>query len=82
MALHKEEEQICRDLGNVDGLKISLNNQAIICNANRDFNVAMALLKEQERICREIGNAECLQKSLGKQIEILMFSEDFTNADF
>ena len=30
MALHKEEERICRQLGNLDGLQASLGNQAII----------------------------------------------------
>ena len=30
MALHKEEERICRELGNPEGLSVSLANQALI----------------------------------------------------
>ena len=30
MELHKEKEQICRELGNKDGLQLSLGNQALI----------------------------------------------------
>ena len=34
MALHKEEERICRELGDPAGLAISLINQAIILHPN------------------------------------------------
>jgi hypothetical protein len=30
MALHKEEERLCREIGNKDGLQRSLGNQARI----------------------------------------------------
>jgi len=33
MALRKEEERLCRELGNKDGLSISLANQALLLNS-------------------------------------------------
>jgi ATP/maltotriose-dependent transcriptional regulator MalT len=71
MKLHKEEERICRELGNIDGLSISLGNQANILYARGDLDGAMKLLKEQERICRQLGNVTGLAISLVNQSTIL-----------
>ena len=43
MALHKEEERICRRLGNPSGLATSLANQANIQAERRQFREAIAL---------------------------------------
>ena len=71
MALHKEQERICRELGNKAGLQASLGNQALILKARGDLEGAMALHKEQERICRELGDKAGLAISLINQASIL-----------
>ncbi len=67
MKLHKEQEHICKELGNKDGIQMSLGNQAVILQAWSDLEGAMKLYKEQERICKEIGNKDHLSASLGNQ---------------
>ena len=67
MALYKEQERICRELGNLDGLQASLGNQALILYTRGDLDGAMELHKEKERICRELGNVEGLAYSLVNQ---------------
>jgi hypothetical protein len=74
MALLKEQERICRELGDRDSLSISLVNQANILCARGDFDGAMALHKESERICREMGNVHGLAISLANQANLLAFS--------
>jgi tetratricopeptide (TPR) repeat protein len=80
MALHKEQERICRELGIKAGLQASLGNQANILYARGDLDGAMALLKEKERICRELGNKAGLQASLGNQAAILDARGDLDGA--
>jgi tetratricopeptide (TPR) repeat protein len=70
MALLKEQERICRQLGNLDSLQACLGNQALILRARGDLDGAMALLKEQERICRQLGNPNSLAISLTNQAAI------------
>ncbi len=76
MALHKQAERLCRELGNKDGLRISLGNQANILSSRRDLDGAMALHKEQERLCRELGNPEGLSISLANQARLLIVTPD------
>lgn len=71
MASHQEEERLCRELGNNDGLQACLGNQALILQDWGNLDRAMALLKEQEHLCRELGNKDGLQTSLGNQANIL-----------
>ena len=80
MALYKEQERICRDLGNINGLQSSLGNQALILKDRGDLDGAMKLMKEQERICRELGNVDDLQASLGNQANILSARGDLDGA--
>ena len=81
MALHKEQERICRELGNKDGLSDSLGNQAMILQDRGDLDGAMALHKEKERICRELGNKDGLQQTLGNQALILHGPRRFGRGD-
>jgi len=76
MALHKEEERICRELGNKDGLSVSLRNQAVILQARGDLDGAMALHKEEERICHELRNVEGLARSLVSQAILLVLNRN------
>ncbi|HEX41329.1 MAG TPA: tetratricopeptide repeat protein [Phycisphaerales bacterium] len=80
MALHKEQERICRQLGNLEGLSSSLGNQALILQARGDLDGAMALLKEQERICRQLGSLDGLSCTLGNQAVILKARGDLDGA--
>jgi len=79
-ALLKEQERVCRQLGNLDSLQASLGNQALILKARGDLDGAMALLKEVERICRQLGNLDGLQTSLGNQALILEARGDLDGA--
>jgi tetratricopeptide (TPR) repeat protein len=76
MALMKEQERLCRELGDRAGLQASLGYQAVILDARGESDTAMALLKEQERLCRELGDKPGLQVSLGNQADILVARED------
>ena len=71
MALLKEQEQICRDLGNVRDLALALRNQAAILQRRGDFDGALNLLKEEEEIYHEIGNFKSLVISLIDQAKLL-----------
>jgi hypothetical protein len=46
MALLKEGERLCRELGNQDALRIFLHNQASILRTRGDLEGAKALLKD------------------------------------
>jgi tetratricopeptide (TPR) repeat protein len=80
MALLKEQERICRQLGNFDSLQRSLGNQANILYARGQLDEAMALHKEAERICRQLGNLDSLQRSLGNQANIQAQRNEFREA--
>jgi hypothetical protein len=71
MTLHKEEERLCRELGNKDGLQRSLGNQALILKAWGKMKESLALQKEKERLCRELGNENSLAISLINQAALL-----------
>ena len=80
MALHKEEERLCRELGNKQGLQASLGNQANILYARGNLESAMALYRQQDRLCRELRNPEGLSTSLGNQALILDTRGDLDGA--
>jgi tetratricopeptide (TPR) repeat protein len=71
MELYKEQERICRELGNKAGLQDSLHYQGLILYARGDLDGAMALYKESELIIRELGNKEWLWRVLSNQAAIL-----------
>ncbi len=70
MRLYKEQERMCRELGNKDGLSRSLAGQALILQDRGELDEAMRLHKEEERICRKLGNKYGLSISLGNQANI------------
>ena len=67
MALLKEQERLCRELGNKEALGASLSNQALILLGNGDLDGAMTLYKEEERLYRELGNSKLLSSCLSNQ---------------
>jgi tetratricopeptide (TPR) repeat protein len=64
MALHKQVEAICRELGDRSGLQCSLGNQALILKAWGRRAEALAKGEEALRICSEAGLAP-----LGKLVQ-------------
>ena len=80
MTLHKEAEQICRELGNKYGLQAILGSQAMILHTRGDLDGAMTLHKEAEQICRELGNKDALSNSLCNQALILYARGDMDGA--
>ncbi len=80
MALLREEERICREVGYKEGLGRSLRNQARILQARGDLDEAAAALREEERICRELGDKEGLGRSLRNLARILQARGDVDEA--
>jgi hypothetical protein len=50
MKLHKEEERICREVGNVNGLQRSLGNQALILSQQKRHREALSAAEEGYRL--------------------------------
>ena len=67
----QQEEALCRELGNKDGLQWSYGHHAVILRRWGQLKEAMALLKQGEALCRELGNKHGLQWSYGNQAVIL-----------
>jgi tetratricopeptide (TPR) repeat protein len=63
----KEQERICRDLGDKECLHSCLGNQSLIFSDWGELKEAMTLHKEEERLCRELGNRARISESLGNQ---------------
>ena len=80
LALWADQERHFRELGDLDGLQISLGNQAAILQARGDLDGALAMHTEEERICRELGDRDGLQASLGNQALILQARGDLDDA--
>ena len=80
MALYKEQERICLQLGKLDSLSHSLGNQAAILKDRGDLDGAMALLNVQERIGRQLGNLDVLQATMGSKALILQALGDLDGA--
>jgi tetratricopeptide (TPR) repeat protein len=71
MALHKQQEAICLELGNRSGLAGSYGNQALILKDWGRLKEALALHKKEEAIAIELGSKDQLQRSYGNQANIL-----------
>jgi tetratricopeptide (TPR) repeat protein len=67
----KQDEALCLELGNKDGLSRSYGNQALILRAWGRLEDAMALLKKEEALCLELGDKNGLSGSYGNQALIL-----------
>ena len=78
--LFREQERICRAIGNQQGLQASLGNQALVLRARGDLDGALALHAEQERICRSIGDGDGLHTSLANRALILKARGDLDGA--
>jgi tetratricopeptide (TPR) repeat protein len=72
MALHQQEEALCRELGDLHGLQVSLGNQANILYLRDRYAEALALHDEKERICRELGDPASLALGLANKAVVLV----------
>jgi tetratricopeptide (TPR) repeat protein len=68
----QQQEALCLELGNKDGLQRSYGNQAVILKAWGRLEEAMALHKKEEALCRELGNKNSLQISYGNQAVVIL----------
>jgi tetratricopeptide (TPR) repeat protein len=80
MALLGQQEQLCHELGDSEGLTRMLGNQALILKARGDWDGAMALHKREEQICRELGDKDGLSTCLGNQGVTLKTKGDLEGA--
>jgi hypothetical protein len=67
MALLKEKERICRQLGNVQELVISLANQALVLKQQRRAQEGVPLVEEAHRLATRHGYT-----ALARQIEPIL----------
>ena len=67
----QQQEALCLELGNKDGLQRSYGNQAVILKDWGRLEEAMALHKKEQALCLELGNKDGLQRSYGDQAVIL-----------
>ncbi|MGD0736657.1 MAG: ATP-binding protein [Terracidiphilus sp.] len=80
MGLYKQQESLCRELGNNKGTSSALAGQASILYARGDFKGALTLLQDYERECREIGDKYGQATSLGSQAPIVREHGDLDGA--
>jgi tetratricopeptide (TPR) repeat protein len=71
LALHKQEEAICKELEDKDGLQRSYGDQALILRLGGRLQEALALHEKEEMICLELDNKDGLQTSYGNRAAIL-----------
>lgn len=75
MTLVKEQEGICRELGDKVGLAMSWTIQASILDRREDWDGVLALLRKAEHIYRDLGNKFELAVTLGKQIRLVDYDQ-------
>ena len=80
MTLHKEEELICRRIGDMEGLQRCLGNQALIQRAQGELSKALVLHREEEAICRKLKDKYQLSICLGNQGLIFFLKKDLEGA--
>lgn len=68
--LLKQQEQLCQELGDKDGLSVSLGNQALIRSHLGQTDLALELRKREEALCRELGDRAGLAMCLANQAQI------------
>lgn len=71
MGLLKEQEGLCRQIGDLHGLETTLGNQAVILRMRGQLDDALTLHREKERICRDLGDIDGVAMSLGNQALVL-----------
>jgi len=70
MALHEEEERICRQLGNIEGLAYSLANQALLVQKMGRAQAGLSLVEQAYQLASEHGYA-ALAKEISPILESL-----------
>jgi hypothetical protein len=78
--MYKEQEQICRQLGNLDHLQRCLGSQAYILRKKNNLDEALVALREKNQICRQLGRTSGLVWCLGQEAIILNARNDSDGA--
>jgi hypothetical protein len=71
LAIYKEQERICREIGKKLGLGDSLGNQALIFQERGNLDSALSMLKEVEGIFRDLDHPHGLSTALSNQALLL-----------
>jgi tetratricopeptide (TPR) repeat protein len=71
LALAREQEQACRQSGDLGGLSRCLGNLALVLKALGDLNGALTLHLEEASICRRLGDTQGLISSLVSRAVLL-----------
>ena len=67
----KQQELLCRKIGNMTGLQESLGNQAAALVKCGKLDLALPLMKEEEAVCRGRHNIPGLCAALGNQARVM-----------
>jgi len=67
----QQQEALCLELGDKEGLEASYGNQAVILHTWGRLEEAFALHKKEEALCLELGDKHGLEASYGNQAGIL-----------
>ena len=71
LEIHREEEQICRELNKKKELAVCLGNQAVILREVGELDSAMQMHQEEQRLYEKLNDKEGLQVSFGNQVGVL-----------
>jgi len=71
LELYRQQEQLCRELGDKVGCWKCLNEQGIIVFTQGRFDLAMGFFKEVEQIALELQDYAGLAMSLANQAEVI-----------
>lgn len=79
-ALFEEQERMCRELRDQDGLRLSLRNRGSILASRGDIEGALVLFREDETISRALGDLAAAVQSLENQAHAMRDRGDVQNA--
>ncbi len=74
------QEQICRKLGDLQGVQKSLGGQGLIAQERGELDLALRLHKEQQRICSELAYPRGVAISLNNQAMLAYEKGEFARA--
>lgn len=79
-ALFEEQERMCRELDDENGLRSSLRNRGSILASRGDIEAALRLFREDEAISRALGDLAGVLHSLGNQAHVMRDRGDVESA--
>lgn len=79
-ALFGESLEIARELGDKQGIAVSLNGLAVNARHRGQFTVAHSLFEEVLALWRELGDEKAVARSLSNLASVVKLQGDYTNA--